>query len=73
MTPGLESCHALVLNAGRGSAVVVDAGPDPVAVDRCLHELGISRVGLYKKLHKYGLVQPGRRPPRETLENGLSG
>jgi len=31
----------LVLNAGRGSAVVVDAGPDPEAMDRCLGRLEV--------------------------------
>ncbi|GHH33337.1 membrane protein [Streptomyces candidus] len=36
---------ATVLAAGeRGTAVVVDAGPDPVLVDRCLRELGVTRV-----------------------------
>jgi competence protein ComEC len=32
---------ALVLRAGPHSAVAVDAGPDPVAIDRCLRELGV--------------------------------
>ena len=31
----------LVLNAGRGTAVVVDAGPDPAPMDRCLRRLGV--------------------------------
>jgi competence protein ComEC len=35
---------ATVLNAGAGAAVVVDAGPDPKAVDRCLRRLGVTRV-----------------------------
>ena len=32
---------------------------------RAAAELGISRMGLYKKLHKYGLIQPA--------ENGVNG
>ena len=32
---------ALVLRAGPGSGVVVDAGPDPLRVDACLDRLGI--------------------------------
>ncbi|MDG4772362.1 ComEC/Rec2 family competence protein [Solwaraspora sp. WMMD792] len=36
----------VVLPAGARSAVVVDAGPDPAAADRCLRRLGISRVPL---------------------------
>ncbi|GAA2758554.1 ComEC/Rec2 family competence protein [Actinopolymorpha rutila] len=35
---------ALVLRAGPRSAVVVDTGPDPVAVDRCLTGLGVRQV-----------------------------
>ncbi|MGW2339806.1 ComEC/Rec2 family competence protein [Streptomyces sp. NPDC001661] len=35
---------ALVLSAGAGSGVVVDAGPDPLLVDRCLRSLGVTRV-----------------------------
>ena len=42
---------ALALNAGAGSAVVIDAGPDPVAVDRCLHQLGVDRVPLLVLTH----------------------
>ncbi len=35
---------ALVLRAGPGSAVVVDVGPDPRAMDRCLNDLGVRQV-----------------------------
>lgn len=35
---------ATVLHAGNGSAIVIDAGPDPGPVDRCLKRLGIERV-----------------------------
>jgi competence protein ComEC len=34
----------LVLRAGDGTAVVVDTGPDPAAMDRCLRDLGIRRI-----------------------------
>jgi competence protein ComEC len=44
---------ALVLNAGQGSAVVIDAGPDPVPMDRCLHELGVTRVRLLVLSHDH--------------------
>jgi competence protein ComEC len=37
---------ALVLAAAPHAAVVVDAGPDPVAIDRCLHDLGITDIPL---------------------------
>ncbi|WP_323178199.1 ComEC/Rec2 family competence protein [Streptomyces sp. NBC_00340] len=42
---------ATVLAAGDGSAVVVDAGPDPVAVDRCLSTLGVTRIPLVVLTH----------------------
>lgn len=42
---------ALVLRAGPGSAVVVDTGPDPGAVDRCLDRLGVDRVALLVLTH----------------------
>jgi competence protein ComEC len=42
---------ALVLAAGKGRAVVVDTGPDPEAVDRCLGELGVDSVPLVVLSH----------------------
>ncbi|MFD3567562.1 ComEC/Rec2 family competence protein [Streptomyces sp. NPDC058667] len=42
---------ATVLAAGGDTAVVVDAGPDPVSVDRCLRELGVRRVPLLVLTH----------------------
>lgn len=42
---------AMVLAAGDGAAVVVDAGPDPHLTDRCLSELGITRVPLLLVTH----------------------
>lgn len=42
---------ALVLRAAPGTAVVVDAGPDPRAVDRCLRDLGVRRVALVVLSH----------------------
>ncbi|WP_371258713.1 ComEC/Rec2 family competence protein [Streptomyces sp. CC53] len=42
---------AVALAAGDGAAVVVDAGPDPDAADRCLRDLGVSRVPLVLLTH----------------------
>ncbi len=42
---------ATVLAAGEGTGVVVDAGPDPVLVDRCLTALGITRIPLVLLTH----------------------
>ncbi|MEU5630628.1 ComEC/Rec2 family competence protein [Streptomyces rishiriensis] len=42
---------ATVLAAGEGVGVVVDAGPDPKLVDRCLHTLGVTRVPLVVLTH----------------------
>ncbi|MBO1333915.1 ComEC/Rec2 family competence protein [Streptomyces sp. VRA16 Mangrove soil] len=42
---------ALVLAAGAGAGIVVDAGPDPVLVDRCLRSLGVTRIPLVLLTH----------------------
>jgi competence protein ComEC len=42
---------ALVLRTGEGQAVVVDAGPEPRAVDRCLDRLRVSDVPLLVLTH----------------------
>ncbi|MFK4149772.1 ComEC/Rec2 family competence protein [Streptomyces sp. NPDC004065] len=42
---------ATALAAGPASAVVVDAGPDPVRVDRCLRRLGVTRIPLLLLTH----------------------
>jgi competence protein ComEC len=42
---------AFVLNAGGGAGVVVDAGPEPATVDRCLDDLGIVHVPLLVLTH----------------------
>ena len=44
---------ALVLRGAAGGAVVVDAGPDPVAIDRCLDDAGIDRVDLLVLTHHH--------------------
>jgi competence protein ComEC len=42
---------AVVLPAGAGRAVVVDAGPEPEPVDRCLRRLGVRRVVVFVVSH----------------------
>jgi competence protein ComEC len=42
---------ALALNAGHGTAVVVDAGPDPALVNRCLSRLRVKRVPVLVLTH----------------------
>jgi competence protein ComEC len=42
---------ALVIPAGPGAGVLVDTGPDVVAVDRCLDRLGIDRLPLVLLSH----------------------
>ncbi|WP_369169319.1 ComEC/Rec2 family competence protein [Streptomyces sp. R28] len=42
---------ATVLAAGAGTGVVVDAGPDPALIDRCLRTLGITRIPLVVLTH----------------------
>ena len=42
---------ALVVRVGPGAGLVVDAGPDPVAVDACLDRLDVDRVPLVVLTH----------------------
>ncbi len=42
---------ATVLRAGEGVGVLVDAGPDPEAVDRCLSDLGVTSLALVVLTH----------------------
>ena len=42
---------AIVLRAGPHEAVVVDAGPDPLTVDRCLADLGVRHVPMLVITH----------------------
>ncbi len=42
---------ALVLNAGEGRVVVVDAGPDAVLIDRCLDRLDVHAIPLVVLTH----------------------
>ncbi|SOD74732.1 competence protein ComEC [Jatrophihabitans sp. GAS493] len=41
----------LVLPTAPGRAIVVDTGPEPVAMDRCLHDLGITDIPLVVLTH----------------------
>ncbi|WP_245642694.1 ComEC/Rec2 family competence protein [Nonomuraea candida] len=43
----------LVISAGAGRGVVVDTGPDPVIMDRCLRRLGIEDVPLLVLTHPH--------------------
>ncbi|MGH3360011.1 MAG: ComEC/Rec2 family competence protein [Nocardioidaceae bacterium] len=67
---------ASVLNAGDGQAVVVDTGPEPRAIDRCLSALGVERIPLVVLTHAHadhvdGLA--GVLDGRAVGEVGVSG
>ena len=42
---------ALLLPAGPGAAVEIDAGPDPILIDRCLRDFGIRHIPLLAITH----------------------
>ena len=44
---------AVVLRGDTGGAVVIDAGPDPRAIDRCLEDAGVARVDLLVLTHHH--------------------
>ena len=61
----------LVIRTGSGQAMVIDAGPEPDAMDSCLDSLGVESVGLLVLTHMHldhygGLdgVLDGRRVAR---------
>ena len=41
----------LVVNLGGGSGILVDTGPDPAKIDRCLHKLKIKKIPLLVLTH----------------------
>jgi competence protein ComEC len=41
----------LIVPTGPGAAMVVDAGPEPIAIDRCLRDLGVTAVPLLVLTH----------------------
>ena len=41
----------IVLPVGHHQAVVMDSGPEPLAIDRCLHSLGVTSVPVYIQSH----------------------
>ena len=59
---------ALVLRAGPGEGVVVDTGPEPASVDRCLDRLGIVRVPLLVLTHPHADHIDGVAGVREGRE-----
>jgi len=61
---------ALVLAAGGDAGVVVDAGPDPAMVDRCLRELGVRRVPLVLITHLHADHVEGLRGVLRRREVG---
>ncbi len=44
---------AIILRGASGEAVVVDAGPEPEDIDRCLDDLGLTRVSLLVLTHHH--------------------
>jgi competence protein ComEC len=44
---------ALVLNLHNQRAIVIDVGPDPELIDRCLHQLGIKEIPLLILTHSH--------------------
>ncbi|MEO3809991.1 ComEC/Rec2 family competence protein [Sphaerisporangium sp. B11E5] len=63
---------ALVLNAGDAQAVVVDTGPAPALMDRCLRDLGVRRIPLLILTHPHadhtgGLTGALRHRPIGTI------
>jgi competence protein ComEC len=77
---------AVVLRSGPRRAVLVDAGPDPPLVDRCLSHLGVATLdavvlthfhadhvdGLLGAIHRRGVVQLLVGPVREPVDGAAA-
>jgi competence protein ComEC len=44
---------AMVVNLGNNRGIVLDVGPDPIVLDRCLHQLGIKKIELLIMSHSH--------------------
>ena len=44
---------AMVVNLGNHRGIVLDVGPDPITLDRCLHQLGIKKIELLIMSHSH--------------------
>lgn len=67
---------ATVLHAGSGAAVVIDTGPDPRLLERCLAQLGIRQIPLLVLSHDHadhvgGLSAALVRPVGHVLLSGV--
>jgi competence protein ComEC len=67
---------ATVINAGPGGAILVDGGPEPRALNRCLSGLGVERIALLVVTHLHadhigGLAGIGSRPVAAVLASGV--
>ena len=69
---------SLVINLGADHAILIDVGPEPVAVDKCLKNLGIKEIPLlilshFHADHVAGLsgVLKGRRVHQVWISNNL--
>ena len=43
----------MVVNLGNNRGILLDVGPDPIALDRCLHQLGIKKIELLIMSHSH--------------------
>lgn len=68
---------AIVFNAGSGSAVLVDAGPDTRPLERCLTQLGVRRIALVVLTHLHadhvtGLPAAAARAPGLVVTSAVT-
>jgi competence protein ComEC len=61
---------ALVLNLHHHRAIVIDVGPDPELIDRCLHQLGIKEIPLLILTHPHADHVGGLRGAQKRRKIG---
>ena len=71
---------AMVVNLGNNRGIVFDVGPDPILLDRCLHQLGIKKIELLIMSHShvdhvggYAGAADGREIALQWYENVRAG
>lgn len=69
---------SLVINLGNDRAIVIDVGPDPIAIDKCLRDLGVKQISLlilshFHADHVAGLagLLDGRKVQQVWITNNL--
>ena len=63
---------AMVINLHHHRAIVIDVGPDPELIDRCLHQLGVKEIPLLVLTHSHADHIGGLKGARKNRKIGTT-